>query len=279
MAIHEVIQGAMMHMHTRTYTHLERQDAIAIITFDRDDKLNAFNTAMTIEVNDHIDKALADGARVIVLRANPGVRVWCAGRDLSELRPGDDPGDDPMLKLFEKIGEAPAPVINMVEGAVYGGGLMLNMVSDIVIASTTATVAMTANKLGIPLPTETYAYWLRVMGLHKIKELLFTAGNISAYDAYIAGIFNHVVEPDDLETYTLTVIVRRILECSAEGIANAKHQLTRLAQRYTLTEADRCAIDEQRRALLDGEDYRARLDWLLAQVSGREKESGKIDVD
>ncbi len=258
----------MLQTNMLTYTRFSLQDAIAVITFDRDDKLNAFNAAMTAEVNEHIDAALAYGARVIVLRANPGVRVWCAGRDLSELRPGADPGDDPMLKLFEKITELPAPVINMVEGAVYGGGLMLTLVSDIVIASTTATVAMTANKLGIPLPTETYAYWLRVMGIHKVKELLFTAGNLSAHDAHIAGIFNHVVEPDDLETYTLNVIARRILDCSAEGIANAKHQLNLLARRYTLTEADRRAIEDHRRALLNGEDFRTRLERLLAQVRG-----------
>lgn len=251
-------------------TRLKQENGIAIITFDRDDKLNAFNTAMTAEVNAHIDAALANGARVIVLRANPGVRVWCAGRDLAELRPGADPGDDPMLKLFEKITEIPAPVINMVEGAVYGGGLMLNMVSDIVIASTTATVAMTANKLGIPLPTETYAYWLRVMGIHKAKELLFTAGNISAHDAHVAGIFNHVVEPDDLETYTLNGIARRILDCSADGIANTKYQLNLLARRYVLTDTDRRAIDEHRRTLLDGEDFRTRLERLLAQVKNRE---------
>lgn len=253
-------------MAKRNYTRCDQHDNIAVITFDRDDKLNAFNVAMTAEVNDHIDAAVAGGARVIVLRANPGVRVWCAGRDLGELRPGADPADDPMLKLFDKITGTPVPVINLVEGAVYGGGLMLVMVADIVIASTTATVAMTANKLGIPLPTETYAYWLHVVGIHKVKELLFTAGNLSAHDAHVAGIFNHVVEPDDLETYTLNVIARRILDCSADGIANAKYQLNLLARRYALTDADRAAIEEHRRTLLDGEDFRTRLARLLEQV-------------
>lgn len=251
------------------FTRLDWNDSIATLTFDRDDKLNAFNMEMTAEVNNAIDAALTAGARAIVLRANPGVRVWCAGRDLAELRPGADPGDDPMLKLFEKITEIPAPVINMVEGAVYGGGLMLNMVSDIVIASTNATVAMTANKLGIPLPTETYAYWLRVIGLHKVKELLFTAGNLSAQDAHTAGIFNHVVEPDDLETYTYGVIAKRILDCSPDGIANAKFQLNLLARRYTLSAEDQHAIDKHRRALLDGSDFRMRLERLLAQVKGK----------
>lgn len=240
-----------------------------IITFDRDEKLNAFNAAMTAEVAAHLDRAQEVGARVVVLRANPGVRVWCAGRDLSELRPGVDPAEDPMLKLFEQIMALPLPVLSVVEGAVYGGGLMLAMVSDIVIAADNATVAMTANKLGIPLPTETYAYWLRILGLHKMKELLFTAGAISAQDAYVAGIFNHIVAPEHLESYTLNVIAKRILECSPEGIANAKQQLNLLAQRYVLTEADRHAIDEHRRALLNGEDFRTRLTRLLAQIEGR----------
>ncbi|MBW7882214.1 MAG: enoyl-CoA hydratase/isomerase family protein, partial [Caldilineaceae bacterium] len=216
------------------YTRYNLAGAIATITFDRDDKLNAFNSAMTAEVNSHMDNALAAGARVIVLRANPGARVWCAGRDLAELRPGVDPEADPMVQLFAKITELPVPVLNMVEGAVYGGGLMLNMVSDIVIAANTATVAMTANKLGIPLPTETYAYWLRVMGIHKVKELLFTAGSITAHDAHVAGIFNHIVARDELETRTYDVIARQILACSREGIANAKLQLNLLARRYTL---------------------------------------------
>ena len=251
------------------YTRYELREQVAIITFDRDDKLNAFNAEMTAEVNAALDDALASGARAIVLRANPEVRVWCAGRDLSELRPGADPGDDPMVRLFDKFMELPVPVLNMVEGAVYGGGVMLNMASDIVVASTTATVAMTANKLGIPLPTETYAFWLRVLGLHKIKEMLFTAANLSAQDAYTAGIFNHVVEPENLESYTLDVVTRRILACSPDGIANAKFQLNLLARRHALTEEERDAIAAHRRQLLDGEDYQARLTSLLVQVSTR----------
>ena len=56
-------------------TNCEITGAIAVITFDRDEKANAFNTAMTAEVNDHIDASLAAGTRVVILRANPGVRV------------------------------------------------------------------------------------------------------------------------------------------------------------------------------------------------------------
>ncbi|BAL98528.1 MULTISPECIES: enoyl-CoA hydratase-related protein [Caldilinea] len=256
-------------MASRNLTRFEQRNDVVIITFDRDEKLNAFNAAMTAEVAAHLDRAQQANARVVILRANPGVRVWCAGRDLSELRPGVDPADDPMLKLFEQIMALPLPVLSMVEGAVYGGGLMLTMASDIVIAANNATVAMTANKLGIPLPTETYAYWMRILGLHKMKELLFTASAISAQDAYIAGIFNHIVEPEHLESYTLDVIARRILECSPEGIANAKQQLNLLAQRYVLTEVDRRVIDEHRYALLNGEDFHTRLTQMLAQVEGK----------
>ena len=63
------------------------------------------------------------------------------------------------------------------------------------------------------------------------------------------GIFNDVVEPDDLENYTLDVVARRILACSPNGIANAKFQLNLLARRHALTEEERGAIAAYRPAV------------------------------
>ncbi len=89
-------------MVSSNHTQFELRNGVVIITFDRDEKLNAFNAAMTAEVAAHLERAQQAGARVVVLRANPGVRVWCAGRDLSELSPGADPADDPMLNCSSR---------------------------------------------------------------------------------------------------------------------------------------------------------------------------------
>ncbi len=248
---------------------LDINASIATITFNRDEKRNAFNEEMSREVLSHIITAEEKKCRVIILRANPGATVWCSGHDLTELKPGEDPtqSDDPMVGLIKKIQETPIPVIAMVEGNVYAGGLLLNMVADIAIASKNAEVAMTANRLGIPFSPETYAYCLRVMGLHKAKELFFTASNISAQDAYNVGIFNHTVDNRELERFT-AVIAKKIIACSPKGVGNSKLQLNLIASRSSLTEEDLCAIKKSREELVESPEFKKRLNALIESIHG-----------
>ena len=133
------------------------------------------------------------------------------------------------------------------------------------MATRNANVAITSNKLGIPLPTELYAFWLRVMGLHKMKELLFTARPLSADDAYHAGLYNHVVEPDRLEDVTRD-FARRIVECAPQGLANAKFQLNLIALQSAMNEADRAGIEERNLEILNSPATKERILELLAAV-------------
>lgn len=251
-------------------TRLDISGAIATITFDRDDKRNAFSHAMSTEVLHHIDTAMAESARVLVLRANPGVAVWCAGHDLADLDIESDTtrSNDPMLALFSRIQEIPVPVITLVEGDVFAGGLILNVVADIAVAARDTRVSMTANRIGIPFTPEMYAYWLRVVNLHKLKELFFTAAPITADDAYIAGIFNHVVERDRLDE-TVSGIADRILECAGDSVADSKAQLNRIASRSSLTTEDLVAIEEARRRILDSPALAERLAALVKRLGNK----------
>jgi methylmalonyl-CoA decarboxylase len=250
-------------------TKYELKEAVATITMDRDYKRNAFNEEMTGEIKAHIDSACASGARVIVLRANPGVSVWCAGHDLSDFKQGADLADDPMKYLCDHIQDVPVPVISMVEGAVYAGGLILNLAADIAIAAENVTVTMTANKMGIPFPASFYAYWLRVCGIHKAKELLFTAAPVSAQDAYTAGIFNHVVPLGDLEGFTAE-IAGQIVACVPQGIANSKLQLNLIARSLGLSREELEVIQADRRRIIEGKELQSRIDALLAGTRGTE---------
>lgn len=251
-----------------TFTRYDFKDGIATITMDRDEKRNAFNAPMTAEVFSRIDQAEKACARIVILRANPGVKIWCAGHDLTELASGADFdfAKDPMEKLLERIQSLPIPFISMVEGAVYAGGLLLTLVSDIAIAADNATLAMTANKMGVPFPTGIYAYWLRVCGIHKAKELLFTAEPISAQDAYASGLFNHVVPLNELESFTYERIARPIAECSKEGVADSKLQLNLLAERAYLMSDDEKAIEADRLRLVNDPDFKRRVANLLARI-------------
>jgi len=250
------------------FTKYDFKDGVATITMDRDAKRNAFNNEMTSEVSSRIDEAEKAKAAVIVLRANPGVKVWCSGHDLGELSPGAgfDFSQDPMEKLFERIQSVPIPFVSMVEGMVFAGGLLMTLVSDIVIAAENSSLTMTANKMGLPFPTSIYTYWLRVCGIHKAKELLFTATPISAKDACAAGLFNHIVPLQDLEKFTYESIVRPITLCSREGLADSKLQLNLLAERIYLTGEDEKAIETDRARIAQSPEFKRRVNALLERI-------------
>lgn len=241
------------------------ENAIATITLNRDEKRNALSSEMARGVLQSLERAENELARVVVLRANTGVKVWCAGHDLSELDPEALAAENPTLEVCERIRTTPLPVIAMVEGSVYAGGLIILLCADIVVAAKNSQVAITSNKLGIPLPPELYAFWLRVMGIHKAKELLFTAAAISPEDAYNAGLYNHVVEIDQLER-TTHQIANRILACTAEGVANTKFQLNLIAKQSSLTGDERISIEERNAKILDSPGTRERISALLASL-------------
>ncbi len=240
-------------------------NGIATITLDRDDKRNAINKEMAEQILRGLQQAEECKARVVVLRANRNVNVWCAGHDLTELDPQALQTGNPTLEIVAKMQSSPLPVLAMVEGSVYAGGLLIVLSADIVIAARNARAAITSNKLGIPLEPELYAYWLRVMGIHKVKELLFTAATISAEDAYHAGMYNHVVEPDHLEQFTET-ITRNILQCIPEGVANVKYQLNLIAQQSSLTDQDRSDIRHRNAELLNSPHTREHIEKHLASL-------------
>ena len=238
---------------------------LATITLNRDEKRNAISLEMAEALLNAFERAHQDHGRLIVVRANSGVQVWCAGHDLRELDPERLDASNPMLRVFEAIQSIPLPVIAMVEGRVYAAGLILLLCADIVIAADNAYIAITSNRIGIPLAPEIYSVWLRVMGIHKAKELLFTASEVSPEDAYAAGLYNHVVQPAQLQQKTLDV-AQRILECAPEALANAKFQLNLLARQTGLSAESQAEILARNSQLLGSPAVRARISALLESL-------------
>ena len=93
---------------------LSLEGHIGIITLNSPKKLNALSHALVEEVVSALRNFAERDARVVILRARPGVKVWSAGHDVSELPEGRrDPlgWDDPLRNLVRTIETYPAPVI------------------------------------------------------------------------------------------------------------------------------------------------------------------------
>ena len=201
---------------------------VARLVLNRPERRNAQNTRLLYALNAAFDRAARDdGVHVIILAANGP--HFSSGHDLDEIGSGDTHRNirsetpvgtwcgfgcagaeaqmayekEAYLGLSERWRNIPKPTIAQVQGKVITGGLMLIWPCDIIIASTDATFQDTAVDLGVcGVEFFNHPYEL---GVRKAKEFLFRSNVLTAVDAEAAGMINHVVERDALETFTLSI--------------------------------------------------------------------------
>ncbi len=239
---------------------------ITSITLHHPEKRNAFDTEMVQRMLVLCNHAVQKGQRIIVINAQTDHGVFSAGHDLSELSSVQEIQQDPMFEMIEFIGQLPIPVIAEVNGAVYAGALHLLMLCDLVYATEASTVLMTANKMGLPFSLRHYHQWLSVMGIHRVKELFFTADTMTAHEAYYAGIFNGIFETETALKTKIADVCNKILLCSQTGIANSKLQLNQLAGNVILNYRETIQIEEARHELLSSQEFQERLAALQAKL-------------
>jgi len=236
-------------------THL--QDNIGTITFNDPDRRNVLSKALIDEAMHALDTFQATKARVVVLRAPRGAKVWSAGHDVHELPlPGRDPLSyhDPLVTILRGIVNLPMPVIAMIEGGVWGGACDLAMSCDILIGCPTATFCMTPAKIGVPYNISGILHFINIMGTNIAKEMFFTARPLSAEKAEQLGILNHVVAEDMLEDFTLEMA--RCIACNSPlSVSVMKEQMRLLAGAHPLSPVTFERIQGLRRKVYDSRDY------------------------
>lgn len=230
---------------------------IGILTLDNPRKLNALSEHMVKEIIQSLKEFEAAGSRVAILRAKPGVKVWSAGHDVSELPEGGrDPlgWDDPLRELVREIETFPAPVIALIEGGVWGGAVETVMACDIVIAAPTATFAVTPAKLGVPYNISGMMTFMSAGSARIVKELAFTARPIGAERAERVGMVNHVLPLEEIEAFTLDM-ANTIAQNSPLSIRSMKECLRVLAGAKPVSPRGFERFQGLRRMVYDSEDY------------------------
>jgi hypothetical protein len=160
--------------------------SVGVITLDDQGRRNAISAELANGIIGALDGLGAKDVRAVVLRAAPGMRVWSAGRDISELPRGRrDPlaYNDPLEEMLRAIRIFPAPIVAMVHGSVWGGAFDLVLSCDIVVADETASFAITPANLGLPYNTTGLLHFLGRLPINLIKEMFFTAEPVDAYTA------------------------------------------------------------------------------------------------
>ena len=235
----------------------EFQDAIGTITFNNDCRRNALSRALIHELIKALNEMILQPARVIILRANKGAKVWSAGIDITELpKPGRDPlpYDDPLERAIRAVQRCPAPVIAMLEGSVWGGGVELAMVCDILIGTEKTAFAITPAKLGVPYNPTGMLHVLSMIGLTMAREMFITGQPVPAARALQVGLLNHLVPVEELEAFTYD-LARTIAQNSPISISVMKEQLRLLANALPLSPETFERIQGLRRLVYDSQDY------------------------
>lgn len=181
---------------------VEKNKGIATITMNRAKTMNSLHPLLMEGLVQGLLDAQEDSEiRVIVLTGSG--KAFCAGGDLPYIETIKDPfeGRKYIVKggsITSTIMSIKKPVIAMVNGVAAGAGFNIMLACDIIFCAKSARFAQSFAKVGL-IPDCGGTYLLpRVVGLHKAKELMYTAKLIKSDEALRLGLVNKVVEDDEL---------------------------------------------------------------------------------
>ncbi|WP_425406137.1 enoyl-CoA hydratase/isomerase family protein [Hwanghaeella sp.] len=175
---------------------------VLLVTLNRPEIANAFNTRMAEELLDvWTGIAAAPETRCVVL-TGAGNRAFCAGADLKE-RNGMSPEDwHKQHDLFERMAYAlmdcPNPVIAAVNGAAYAGGFELVLASDFAYGAPSSRFALTEVTLGLIPGIGGTQNLPRAIGLRRAKEVLLSGRPFSSDQALDWGVLNRICDRETL---------------------------------------------------------------------------------
>jgi enoyl-CoA hydratase/carnithine racemase len=205
----------------------ELDGAVARLTLNRPEKLNALNQDAWRELPETLARADADRGVKAVVIAGAG-RCFSAGADISTFAELAD--DEEVYRFITAINAAmrtleefSKPVITAVHGYAFGGGCEITMMSDIVVADETASFALPEIRSGI-MPGPGLVRGTSHASLHVLKYLALTGEPLTAREAYEAGLVNRVVAPGDALTEALR-LATIVAAHSGTALSEAKRYL------------------------------------------------------
>lgn len=195
---------------------IDDRGPIRILRVNRPEKLNALNAATLDALHRAFDGAADDAAIRVVVLTGAGPKAFVAGADIAEMSGlSAVEGRDFSLRgqrMMRRVEKMPKPVIAMVNGFAFGGGLELAMCCHLRIAADSAKMGQPEINLGLIPGFGGTQRLLRLAGRAATLELCLTGAPIDAARAFQLGIVNRVVPAAELEAETMKL---------AEQLANA----------------------------------------------------------
>jgi 2-(1,2-epoxy-1,2-dihydrophenyl)acetyl-CoA isomerase len=211
--------------------------AVATVTLNRPDSLNALNAGMIDELRAAVEAAPDLGARALLLTG--AGRGFSSGADLAS---GGGLPDDVGASLeahfnpmIEALFASPLPIVAAVNGPCAGAGCSLALAADLVVAGRSAYFLQAFINIGL-IP-DAGATWLlpRLAGRARAMEMMMLGERIPAEQAAAWGLINRVVDDEALESEAVALATRLAQGPTvAYGLLRG---LARHAEQHSLTDA------------------------------------------
>ena len=199
---------------------------VATLTLNTADKHNVLSKQLVSELSQAaVELAADDSVRVVILAAKG--TSFCAGVDLGwikeqmsatrEVRMAEARSIADMLFALNTL---PKPLIGKIEGLVYGGGVGLAAVCDVVIAVEGARFALSETRLGL-IPATISPYVLARLGESMARRVFMSSRVFEAAEAKVLGLITKSVMPEYIDL-AIEAEVKPYLSAAPSAVASAK---------------------------------------------------------
>jgi enoyl-CoA hydratase len=227
---------------TFEFLKVEQKNAVAVVTLNRPEALNALNTSVLGELLECMDTLnSAPETRAVILTGSG--KAFVAGADIqamSEMMPDAAQIFSELgMRVMRRIETLDKPVIAAINGFAIGGGCELAMACDIRLAGRSAKMGQPEVGLGITPGFGGTQRLSRLVGTSMAMEMILTGGLIKAEEAYRIGLVNHVYEDEALLENALVMAEKM----AANAWVAVKYSKKAIRQGLDLPEEQGCAYE------------------------------------
>lgn len=184
-----------------------KTDGICTVKINRPDKLNAMNMDVAKELVEIFENLGKDDSVKVIILTGEGDKAFSAGADIEYMSKISADESEEYAKLGQlvtgTVENVKQPTIAAVNGFALGGGCELALSCDIRIAANTAKMGQPEVTIGITPGWGGTQRLMRIVGIAKAKELVYTGKMIKAEEAREIGLVNQVVELSTLMDETM----------------------------------------------------------------------------
>src|ERR1044071_6439125 len=223
---------------------LERRGAVAVLTINRPDKLNALSRQVHQEGVAALDELKKDDSVRVLVITGSGEKAFIAGADIKEFQEQTPITQRDIFHektLFNSIDTFPKPVIAMINGFCLGGGNELALACDLRVCSETARFSQPEINLGLIPGGGGTQRLTRLVGEGRAMEMILTGDMIDAETALKFGLINHIYPVGELEAKTME-LANKIAEKAPIALQLVK-EAVKFAARSNLDEGLRREVD------------------------------------